>query len=959
MSRMMKEILGDKVEVLTPLDIYEGWDILTEEGYQYAESLVKEADHTHMAFPCRSFTPARRSDEFGSVPVVRSLKKPEGWGHYIAEEGNRHLQAVVRLCLVARSLGHTFSLENPWKSFAWLCRIMEKLLKLPGVMEIYLDQCCYGATSKKPTCIATDAVWMAEVALHCKQVRPHKHFVLSGKMWDEITQSWVWKTRKAAEYPSGLCLAWSRSLLEFLQSEKGKELEENKTMVKVGKFQNALVNSGLLKRQAKSISDSKDVAGVSCHPEGSYRSNKEKREAENLSVVGGLRDPRRAVARNPHLRSTGGRLRKALEIGLTSEVVARFEQCPEGCPFDAELVAITQRAIAEEFQAQLIGNGYEKKLIFALLHAAHDPDRDILPKWLDEGFPLGVEQTIPWSAVFPKTDEVSAAIKISATIGKHVEDWDGSATNYSSFYEAGDKAQNELDRLVELGRADKFGSWEEVVGALGEGCKLTPLACIVKESHGKEKVRLIVDMRRSGINGCMQLYERIVLPRVSDVAKSVQEMAEVTPSSHDVEFCVADFSDAFYTMTLHPDERKNVIVKDGLGSFYGIKVASFGLASAPLLWGRLASAAMRLSQAAAYHSEARAQCYVDDPILAVMAPTQQERTKAFLRFLLCWTALGFAVAWKKVARGAKLDWIGVQLAMHKDENDWKQLLVVSLSEAKTTKLHEVLSSLMEKSVFPISQLQYAVGVLGWLSSIIPIARPWLSMLWAALSQALTRVPVKVSTRVRKGLVFRKQIQHATHCLLALLKARQQGCQLVKKYVIRGPSLPWVVIESDACPTGIGAAMYWGGQVRWFFSYNFTDGDLAVIGGGAERSPAYQSEFELLAILMCIKVFPPFLKEKCQLFFRADNVAALQAALEFKAHSPIMALLAGEVALELEHLDLPELQGRHLAGLLNDTADKLSRGQIPLTCASASRVDVVAIDGDFFRAWPQAQWSETG
>ena len=116
------------------------------------------------------------------------------------------------------------------------------------------------------------------------------------------------------------------------------------------------------------------------------------------------------------------------------------------------------------------------------------------------------------NGVFPETDSVSASIKASQALGIFLEDWDGSAENYKSFEEAGAKGQAELDRLVECGRATKVPSWSEVVQHVGEGAKLTKLACVIKQKDGAEKVRLVVDMRRSGINGLMMLRERVILP---------------------------------------------------------------------------------------------------------------------------------------------------------------------------------------------------------------------------------------------------------------------------------------------------------------------------------------------------------------------------------------------------------------------------------------------------------------
>lgn len=167
--------------------------------------------------------------------------------------------------------------------------------------------------------------------------------------------------------------------------------------------------------------------------------------------------------------------------------------------------------------------------------------------------------------------------------------------------------------MVEDGRAERVENWKQVVDLVGEDAKLTQLACIVKVKDGKEKVRLVVDMRRSGINGQMVLLERVVLPRIPDVAASCRELLKFASSYDQLEFLVCDFSDAFYTLKLHESERKWVICKGLDSSYFVMKCVCFGLACGPLLWARLASWAMRLAQSVALSHESRLQCYVDDP----------------------------------------------------------------------------------------------------------------------------------------------------------------------------------------------------------------------------------------------------------------------------------------------------------------------------------------------------------
>lgn len=127
---------------------------------------MENADWTHAAFPCKSFTRARRTDQFGTVEPVRSESHPEGWGHPLAE----------------------FSLENPGNSFAWLVKVVQQLQKYSKADLTELDQRAYGAKTVKPTGILGTAPWMSQVNLKCHQVRLHRHrdggFV--GFVWDPL-----------------------------------------------------------------------------------------------------------------------------------------------------------------------------------------------------------------------------------------------------------------------------------------------------------------------------------------------------------------------------------------------------------------------------------------------------------------------------------------------------------------------------------------------------------------------------------------------------------------------------------------------------------------------------------------------------------------------------------------------------------------------------------------------------
>ena len=65
-----------------------------------------------------------------------------------------------------------------------------------------------------------------------------------------------------------------------------------------------------------------------------------------------------------------------------------------------------------------------------------------------------------------------------------------------------------------------------------------------------------------------------------------------------------DYRDAFCTMQIAEAERRRVVAK-GTESYYAFRRVAFGLASGPLLWGRLAAAMARMLQGITPNHSAR------------------------------------------------------------------------------------------------------------------------------------------------------------------------------------------------------------------------------------------------------------------------------------------------------------------------------------------------------------------
>ena len=126
------------------------------------------------------------------------------------------------------------------------------------------------------------------------------------------------------------------------------------------------------------------------------------------------------------------------------------------------------------------------------------------------------------------------------------------------------------------------------------------------------------------------------------------------------------------------------------------------------------------------------------------------------------------------------------------------------------------------------------------------------------------------------------------------------------------------IETDASPTRLGSVLFVCEKPTHFIGHVLTEQDCQDLGGQARlNDPAYQSEFELLAIFISIKLFSELFKEQCiQVFAHRDSTSALHTVMTLRGKSPLMAQLAGEVALQLESLEIDAVWGRRLRGVLN-------------------------------------------
>ncbi len=559
--------------------------------------------------------------------------------------------------------------------------------------------------------------------------------------------------------------------------------------------------------------------------------------------------------------------------------------------------------------------GWRWELMDQLSKLARDPDCDV-PHWFKGRTPLGIKRPIPNRGVFPAGEPTKAQRESE----KHLEERgdDFSVTkNYTSFDEFREESAQELARLVEEGHLEPIGTWE-AVKARWPDAMATRIATLVKaREDGTKKIRFVVDMRRSGINALAQTEERIVLPRGADLVRDALDLVQI--HGGEVELFTADFQDAFLNLAITEEERGHAIVLMKQGHFGSYRGVPFGLATAPLLWGRAAAFIGRCTQAVHSRDQHRLQIYVDDPAI-VVGGHRARRTWLLSRTLILWAMLGAKVALHKVGRGQAVKWIGALYEIRPGG------LEVSIDAERIGKLKQVVQQgLSTKGL--ITGARSLAGELSWVAGIIPTIRPFVNMIWAAVYE-LGRQSAGDSRPGRHlrpdGSVLAKMVQLPLLWLQKFLEGHHGGLSRLRLVTDRTAPPQWF-IRTDASTSGGGGILFdQGGRPTRWWAGTLTEEllqPLKISPGEPGRMTAY----ELVALLMSFHVWKHLLR-RCRVSVHAqmDSESALRVLVKLASPDPTVNRLAAELALVIEQAGLDAVEGQHWRNVINIEADALSR-----------------------------------
>eukprot|EP00435_Cladocopium_sp_Y103_P041707 s3444_g11.t1 len=659
----------------------------------------------------------------------------------------------------------------------------------------------------------------------------------------------------------------------------------------------------------------------------------DQRETQDEEYPGGMRNPRKAVQRAPGWQVWGAKASAALDEVLASSPQAMWLAERVGAEMRPEEVEAAQQALQELGIAgaravasvtpkavgweQLGPTGWRWALVRAITEETNDLDVDI-STWLQGKTPLGISESIVPRGIFPPAEQTKAQLESAeflAMRGANVT----VDRNYRSFHEHELESAYELERLTAEGHLEIIGTWEEVISRWPDA-RATKLATLVKEKpDGSTKTRFISDMRRSGINGMAQAEERITLPRGCDLVRDTLDL--VDKCGGDIEYFTADFSDALLNLGITEGERGYAVVRTTTDAYAAYRGVPFGLATAPLLWGRASAWIGRATQSLHQEWESRLQIYVDDPVCLVTGPPQT-RSHRIAKILTFWASLGARIALHKAARGPEIKWIGAVFGIIPGG------VRVSVDKERIHKLQEtVRHGLAETGL--VHGVRSLAGELSWVAGIVPTIRPFTNMIWAA-TYAMERQDSRAKqgaskARIRpRDAVFAKMIRLPLLWLQRFLEGHHGGLQRERRVWDRTAFPQWYV-RTDASTTGLGGILLdaKGRPVRWWASLIPTQAlaHLKIDTG----DPGLMTTYELLALLLSVIIWTPFLKHcRLGLMVQLDSESALYVAAKLASPHPKANLVAAELALRTEQLGIEAILGQHWPNYINTTADALSR-----------------------------------
>ena len=678
------------------------------------------------------------------------------------------------------------------------------------------------------------------------------------------------------------------------------------------------------------------------------------RELENRRALGGMRNPHISVSRLPNTwargRAVSQLLTKAQKLwpNLTGPAKAILSgKEPKDLPLDVvhKMRDIILNTLWDTKPRQRTAKATTPLQSQVIAGWKGDPDSETLATWLDHGAPMGFTVPITCNGIFPEVQRSEMASEGETTTLTSLEGW----SNYASAVEENEELQKLIEDYVTRGFCHLETDPTKVKDELGRDPIVNKLGVITKtkEEHGKitKKSRIIWDMRRSGANTCCNQGERILLPRLLDVAAGILEGMR---NGQECWMACIDIKDAFMNIPIMAERYAVTAAKpkgdpNAAMEYVIFDTLVFGAASSPTIWGRFASWLARTT--CTIEPRAAVQVYVDDPIYVLRG--EWDSVVEQLTNILLWTAIsGFPVKLAKAAGGKKIQWVGAQLQVHNET----KTVEITIPKDKIEKVQTLTDKYLSRPVVGCKELRSYVGTLSFIAGLIPHLRPFLSSLWSVLSGPHEATNDGAAKKGFPGkLIHVRRIRPALAWIRALLQG--EAAPLRRELPAFLPTTI-VDITTDACPFGLGGTLRVAGKLVSVFASDIPPDALKKFSARRGDSK-HTTLWEALALLVACRLWLPSFKGQANVRCRSDSLSLLLSLVKGRAKSADLAVLAREFSLDQAQGDYRLHLLTHIPGVTNLEADALSRQwapvplDLPESVRTAPRAEVL-VDDNFWK-----------
>ena len=215
----------------------------------------------------------------------------------------------------------------------------------------------------------------------------------------------------------------------------------------------------------------------------------------------------------------------------------------------------------------------------------------------------------------------------------------------------------------------------------------------------------------------------------------------------------------------------------------------------------------------------------------------------FAVVLLLWIAFGFKLAFRKGQRGARVDWIGNNIAINRD---WVH---VTITDEFMREFRAATHEISQVNVVSEKQLRSYTGAASHVANLVWALRPFLDEFWAAISS----LGDKSRSNAPPNCIWRKQIDTGLSWIQAFLK-QEQGT-LTRSFSLNAFLYLGDAVEFtfDASPWGLGGFVSVNGAPKFWFADLISEFDVLRFGYGT-GDHAGQQTWEALAALCGLRAW---------------------------------------------------------------------------------------------------------